>query len=148
MAEAEHLSERRPSSEDPAVPMSKESATDIREDGVLVSAKAGASPTRMSEKTPWWRRARAAVGRELLVAVMLAAAAAALDLRIADRQNNLQNRQARDAKQLQVAQFEDADRRENLRFVRDRSSDRSRSRPFGGMDLRAVNLLGLDLSCL
>ncbi len=124
----------------------KARTTDPREAGVA-TAHAESLAKRMAGGKATLRRARTAFGRELLVAVMLATAAAALDMRIAERQNNLQTEQARAAEQLQVEQFDESERRENLRFVRDRASDDSRPRPFGGMDLRGTSLFGLDLSC-
>jgi uncharacterized protein YjbI with pentapeptide repeats len=46
----------------------------------------------------------------------------------------------------EVARENEADRRENLRFVRERSSDTATERPFKSLDLEGQNLSGLRLS--
>ncbi|WP_410659444.1 pentapeptide repeat-containing protein [Amycolatopsis sp. lyj-112] len=48
--------------------------------------------------------------------------------------------------QISSRQSEQAERRENVRFVRDRSADERAPRPFAGMDLGHQNLAGLQMS--
>lgn len=81
---------------------------------------------------PWWVR-------DVIIALVVGIVIMAGQWRIDDARSDREGRIAREQDEL-------AERRENLRFVRDRSTQDDVSRPYGGMDLRGQNLSGLNLS--
>jgi uncharacterized protein YjbI with pentapeptide repeats len=73
---------------------------------------------------------------ELVIALVAVGAAFALDDRIATRQEQAEERRA---KQQEIL--------ENVRFVRERSGDSASAKPFADIHLPGANLSGLDLGC-
>ena len=80
----------------------------------------------------WWVRD---VVIALLIGGLLFAGQVVVDNRRSEREAEMASTLA-----------DEADRRENLRFVRERSSDEAVDRPFAHMDLRDQNLAELDMS--
>lgn len=77
--------------------------------------------------------------REVLVALLVGSILLVNQAWIDDR------RSEREIKTAQVM-ADEADRRENLRFVRERSSEQATDRPFTNMDLVEQNLASLDMA--
>lgn len=61
-------------------------------------------------------------------------------------QSHIDNQRSERESGWEATRAMEADRRENLRFVRERSSNRPTERPFAGIDLQGQTLSGLSLS--
>lgn len=88
-------------------------------------------PKDSLREPPWWVRD---VIVAVLIGLMLTLAQWTLDNRRSDREDEREDQRALDTLQI-----------ENLRFVRERSGPSDIVRPFESLDLRGMNISGLDL---
>jgi uncharacterized protein YjbI with pentapeptide repeats len=99
----------------------------------------------------WLRRHQGELFKDLLVGfvvgVVLFVGALLWDIRLANRQDRLQQTLAKQQDELQMKLADQAEVLENTRFVRDVAVSGSGARPFGGLNLRGAHLAGLDLGC-
>jgi hypothetical protein len=89
-------------------------------------------PTDTSHEPPWWVRDGVLA---LVIGLILLIGQWVIDDRRSDREI-----------QMSARQSDEAERRDNLRFIRDQSKNEKAVRPFAAMDLRNQTFIGLPMS--